>query len=187
MRNTNNRGIGWKFTRCLEDLDYADNLSVLSSRFIDIQDKSTRLFEIAKYTGLTINTAKTKTMRVNCRNNNAVVIDNNEVEDVDSFVYLGATLDKTGGTEADIKRRLALARAAFASLHRIWKTTKYSRHTKLQIFNTSVIAVLLYSSEMWRTTVADDGKLDTFQRKCLRRILRIHWPEKITNEESKLL
>ena len=122
-------------------------------------------------------------MRVNCRNTNAVVIDNNEVEDVDTFVYLGATLDKTGGTEADIKRRLASARAAFESLHRIWKTPKYSRHTKLRIFNTSVIAVLLYSSEMRRTTVADDGKLDTLQRNCLRRILQIHWPEKITNEE----
>ena len=183
MRNTNNsnRGIRWKFTTCLEDLDYADDLSLLSSRFVDIQEKSTRLYEVARFTGLKINTTKTKTMRVNCRNNNAVVIGNNEVEDVDSFIYLGATLDKFGGTEADIKRRLSLARAAFASLHKIWKSPKYSTRTKLRIFNTNVIAVLLYSSEMWRTTVADEGKLDTFQRKCLRKILKIHWPEKISN------
>ena len=184
MRNTNNsnRGIRWKFTTCLEDLDYADyadDLSLLSSRFVDIHKKSTRLYEVASFTCLNVNTTKTKTMRVNYMNNNAEVIGNNEVEDVvGSFIYLGATHDKIGGIEADIKRRLSLARVAFASLHKIWKSPKYSTRTKLQIFNTSVIAVLLYSSEMWRTAAADEGKLDTFQRKCLRKILKIHWPEK---------
>ena len=74
-------------------------------------------------------------------------------------------------TEVDIKRRLSLARAAFASLQKIWKSPKYSTPTKLRVFNTNVIAVLLYSSEMWRTTMADEGKPDTFQRKCLLNIL----------------
>ena len=108
MRNTNNRDRGirrWKFTTCLEDLDYADHISLLSIRFVDIQDTYTHLYEFARYTGLTINIAKTKTMRVNCRNKNAVVIDNIEVEDVNSFTYLGAILNKTGGTDADIRRR----------------------------------------------------------------------------------
>ena len=132
--------------------------SLLSSRFVDIQDKFTNLYEVARYTGLTINTDKTKTMRVNCRNINAVVIDNNEVEKVDSFIYLGTTLDKTGGTEADISRRLPIARAAFASVYKIWKSPKYSTRTKLRISNINVIAMLMYSSEMWKTTVADEGK-----------------------------
>ena len=118
-------------------------------------------------------------MRVNCRNNHAVAIGNNEVQDMDSFFYLGATLDKIEGSDADIKRRLSLDRAAFAFLHKIWKSPKYSTRTKLRIFNTNVIAVLL-CSEMWRKTVADEGKLDTFQRKCLRKILKIHWPQNIS-------
>ena len=137
-------------------LDYVDDLSLLSSRCVDIQEKSTRLYEEARFTCLNINTTKFKTMRVNCGNNFAVVKGNNEVEDVDSSMYLGATLDKIGGNEADIKRRLFLARAAFAFLHKIWKSPKYSTRTKLLIFKTNVIAVLLYSSEMWRSTVADE-------------------------------
>ena len=62
MKNTNNsnRDIRWKFTMCLEDLDNAEDLSLISSRFVNIKDKSTRLSEIARYTGLSINTTKTK-------------------------------------------------------------------------------------------------------------------------------
>lgn len=120
---------------------------------------------------------------MNCKSNDAVVIQNKEVEDIESFVYLGATLDKTGGTETDIKRRLALARNAFSSLCQVWKSAKYSTKTKLRIFNSNVIAVLLYCAEMWRTTEKDDEKLDTFHRKCLRRIMKIHWPEKVSNKD----
>ena len=135
--NNSNRGNRWKFTTCLEDLDYADDLSLLSSRFVDIQGKSTRLHEAARFTGLIIITTETKTMKVNFGNNNAVVIGSNEVEDLDSFINLGATLDKIGGTEADIERRLSpAARAAFASLHKIWTSPKYSTRPKLWIFNT---------------------------------------------------
>ena len=185
MRNTNvkSRGIRWRFTSILEDLDYADDLALVSSRYVDIQEKTSRLYEVARYTGLNVNTAKTKTLRMNCKSNDAVVIQNKEVEDIESFVYLGATLDKTGGTETDIKRRLALARNAFSSLCQVWKSAKYSTKTKLRIFNSNVIAVLLYCAEMWRTTEKDDEKLDTFHRKCLRRIMKIHWPEKVSNKD----
>lgn len=101
MRNANekNRGIHWPFTSILEDLDYADDLLLISSRYSDIQEKTSRTYEVDwshyqcnKYTGLTINATKTKTMRVNCRNSDVVIIDNIEVEDMESFIYLGATI-----------------------------------------------------------------------------------------------
>ena len=49
----------------------------------------------------------------------------------------------------------------------------------------SVISVLLYGCETWRTTKADEKKLDAFLHKSLRRILKIYWPMRITNEEVR--
>ncbi|XP_061168123.1 uncharacterized protein LOC133177049 [Saccostrea echinata] len=185
MRNTNNRrrGIHWKFMSTLEDLDCADDLALISSKHSDMQEKTRRLHDVTEYTGLKINVDKTKSMRINGKKNDAIRLNDKEVEEVETFLYLGATMDKTGGTEADIGRRLGLARTAFASLTKVWKSAQYSTKTKLKIFNTNVLSVLLYCSELWRTTEKDDEKLDTFHRKCLRRILKIHWPEKISNQQ----
>ena len=67
MRNTTNarRGLKWKFTTVLEDLDYADDIALLSSRHKDLQEKCSRLHQVSGYTGLCINTAKTKVLRTN--------------------------------------------------------------------------------------------------------------------------
>ena len=175
MRNTNisRRGIRWQLTSVLEDLDYADDLALISSRFRDIQDKTSRLNEVAKYTGLNINVKKTKALRVNCKVNTPLKIGDEDVEDVNQFTYLGAILDKTGGTAQDIHRRLGLARAAFAKLQPIWRASRYSKRTKVKIFTSNVTAILLYGSETWRMTITDEEKLGTFQRKCLRKILKI--------------
>ena len=76
-------------------------------------DSDDRLNRNGKGTGLKISTKKTKVMRINVYNNNAVVIDGQEVEDVDSFDYLGARITKYGGAEDDIKNRLGKATGAF--------------------------------------------------------------------------
>ena len=96
---------------------------------------------------------------------------------------VGSVLDKFGGTEADIKRRLALARIAFTRLQNIWRSGRFSQKTKLRILNSNVLSVLLYGAEMWRVTTADLNKLDVFHRTCLRRVLRRFWPNHLSNEE----
>ena len=129
------------------------------------------------------NKCKSKTLRMNHRCKDYTRIEGEEVEDVQSFVYLGSVLDKLGGTEADIKRRLALARIAFTSLQNIWRSGKFSQKTKLHILNSNVLCVLLYGPEMWRVTAADLNKVDVFHRTCLRRVLRRFWPNHLSNEE----
>lgn len=84
-------------------LSLADDLALVSSTFTQIQEKIDRLNRNRKGTGLKINTKKTKLTRINANNNNnAVVIDGQEVEDVDSFDFLGARINKHGGAEHDI-------------------------------------------------------------------------------------
>ncbi|KAL9977341.1 hypothetical protein ACROYT_G014733 [Oculina patagonica] len=185
MRHTNNRkrGLRWKLTSVLEDLDYADDVALISSRFADLQEKTDRLVATAGVVGLNINPCKTKTLRMNHRCTDYIRIEGQEVQDVESFVYLGSVLDKFGGTEADIKRRLALARFTFTRLQNIWRSGRFSRKTKLCILNSNVLSVLLYGAEMWRVTTTDLNKLDVFHRTCLRRVLRRFWPNHLSNEE----
>ena len=61
-------------------------------------------------------------MRININNNNIVVIDGQEVEDVDSFDYLGARITKQGGAEEDIMNCLGKATGAFNKLAKIWRS-----------------------------------------------------------------
>lgn len=77
----------------------------------------------------------------------------------------------------DIQRRLVIASTAFYALQAVWRSTKYNSSMKFKIFSTNLVSVQLSGAEMWRVTVADSNRLNVFHRKCLRRILRIHWPD----------
>ena len=60
---------------------------------------------------------------------------------------------------------------------------KYQQKTMLRIFETNVKSVLLYGSETWKQIKESEHYLQVFVNKCLRQILQIRWPEKITNIE----
>ena len=185
MPHTNNRkhDLRWKLTSVLEDLDYADDVALISSRFADLQEKTDRLVATAGVVGLKINPRKTKMLRMNHRCTDYIRMEGEEVEDVESFVYLGSVLDKLGGTEADIKRRLALARNAFTRLQNIWRSGRFSQKTKLRILHSNMLSVIPYGAEKWRVTTTDLNKLDVFHRTCLRRALRRFLPNHLSNEE----
>jgi len=91
-------------------------------------------------------------------------------------------MDKSGGTDADVKTRIGKARSAFNMLKKVWSSREIGTSTKVRLFNSNVKSVLLYGAETWRTTKASMKKIQTFINQCLRRILRIHWPETISNE-----
>ena len=74
---------------------------------------------------------------------------------------------------------------AFASLYTIWKAKNISIPTKMRLYKSNILSVLLYGAESWKTTTKINQLLETFQSKCLRRILKIYWPEKVTNEEVR--
>ena len=188
MRNSvqgKNTGIRWKFMSKLEDLDFADDIALISSKFNDIQDKTTSVKEWAEKAGLKINIGKTKSMRLNTKIDRPLRIDGQELEDVDQFTYLGSKVTKEGGASEDIKSRLQKARSAFLSLNQVWKSSLYSVKTKLKIYNSNVKSVLMYGSECWKMTVADIKKCEAFNNRCLRRIIRVFWPNKISNIELR--
>ncbi|PFX23506.1 Retrovirus-related Pol polyprotein from type-2 retrotransposable element R2DM [Stylophora pistillata] len=175
-------GIQWNLLEQLEDLEFADDIALVSSNNQQMQDKTARLTANSIKLGLHPNVSKTKVMKVNCTNNRPVKVRDTILEEVTSFVYLGSVVSIDGGSDEDIKVRINKARVAFNMLRKVWSSHVISRRTKFRIFNTNVKAVLLYGSETWRTTNQTSQKLQTFVNKCLRRILKISWTDRVTNE-----
>ena len=185
MRKTtsgNNTGIQWTFSKKLEDLDFADDVALLSHRLQHAQSKLNRLSEEARKVGLKINKGKTEVMRVNSEQDTPIQLDEEVLMDANSFIYLGSIVGKDGGTDDDIKSRINKARLAFNSLRPVWNSRALSLKNKIRIFNTNVKSVLLYGSETWKVAKTTTNKLQTFVNRCLRRILKIRWPETVTNE-----
>ena len=145
--------------------------------------KTDRLCRVAQRVGLKVNSQKTKVIRINSRNYDIIYIDGEEVEDVDKFVYLGATLTKSEGGMGDMKNRISKGRNANRHLSKICNSNKIKRTTKLKLYKSLVLSVLLYGSETWKMTKGDERKLNTFQTKCLRIIMKIKWQEHISNEK----
>jgi hypothetical protein len=186
MRRTTqntNIGIRWRLTSSLEDLDFADDIALLSSTHAQMQRKTDKMTEIAKKVGLKINEKKTKMLRMNNKKKEAVKIERNDIEDVDEFTYLGAKVSKDGGAGSDMKSRINKARNAFSKLNKVWKSKQFCRKTKVKLYKTLVRPVLLFGCETWRMTQLEERRLDSFQFKCLKRILGIYWPNVISIEE----
>ena len=113
MKETTNHqrtGIRWKLTSVLEDLDYADDLCLLSSTGAHLSEKTARLSNNARKVGLKINSKKTKWMSTGCKRNCQIKVDGQGIEKIDQFSYLGSVIDVQGGADADVKARIGKAR-----------------------------------------------------------------------------
>ena len=177
------RGIQWTFAKRLEDLDFADDIALLAQRQIDMQGKTDDAGTHAGQIGLEANVPKTKHMRMNSRSTEAIQMYGLPIEEVEEFPYLGSKMTSDGSCDAEIKTRLAKANQAFIMLRNVWKAGKLSLQTKLRLFKSNVLTSLLYGAESWKMTKTIAKKLEVFQRKCLRRIVRVCWPNTISNED----
>ena len=141
----------------MEDLDFADDLALLSHSHQQMQEKTELLNAVSTQIGLNINRSKTRIMKANTKNN-LITMNGEPLEETDSFTYLGSTINKHGGTEEDVKARIQKARVAFIMLRKIWRAKQIKTNTKLRIFNSNIRAVLLYGSETNAKYTEDTNK-----------------------------
>ena len=105
IRNTtagSKTGIRWNFTSKLEDLDFADDIALMSSCYTHMQTKTRQLNQFAARTGLRINKKKTQVLRINSKCKNRILIDDQELKELDKYNYLGTNVSKQGGGGDDI-------------------------------------------------------------------------------------
>ena len=141
-------GIRWRLTSKLDDLVFADGMALLSSAKQHIQNKTTRMNKEARRVGLKINKEKTKVMRINAKSQEEITVDGQDINE--DIQLLGSHNMQGGGGMKDIKSRLSKARGAFVRLKKIWNSKSISRRTKLSLYKTIVVPVLLYGCETWK-------------------------------------
>ena len=83
-------------------------------------------------------------------------------------------------------RRIGLASSAMSSFSNIWNTKHLSIQTKVRVYQTLVLSILLYVSETWTSLASDMKAIESFHMKCQRRILGIRWHDFVRNSEVSL-
>ena len=95
----------------------------------------------------------------------------NAVEGVTEFCYLGSIQSSSGRSRADILRRIGIASSAMHSMQRVWRQRILSLSTKLRLYQTCVLPILLYGSEIWTLLAEDSRRLQSFHMSCQRMIM----------------
>ena len=113
----------------------------------------------------------------------SVYLNGVQLEQVHHFKYLGSVIeDQKIDSSKDIHSRIGAAANAFGVLSWcIWRKTNISIPTKIRLFRTLILPVLLYGSEYWTILQDDMKKLEVFQMRCLRRILGVTLLHRIRN------
>ncbi|VDP53795.1 unnamed protein product [Schistosoma margrebowiei] len=126
------RGIQSTSKMQLDDLDFADDMAILSQMQQQMQEKTNRVAAASAAVGFNMHKGKSMILRYNTECTNPITIDGEDLEDVQTFTYLGSIIDEQGGSDADVKARIGKARSAYLQLRNIWNSKQLSTNTKQQ-------------------------------------------------------
>ena len=169
----------------LNNLRYADDTSLLAGSEEDLQRLLDIVVEESEKLGLSLNVKKTECMVVSKKENNPkckLFSKGEQIRQVQKFKYLGYTLTSDGKCRTEIKKRIAVAKDSFQKMSPILKNRNMSFSTKLRVLKTYVWSILLYGCESWTITTETRKRLEAAEMWFFRRMLRISWTEKRTNE-----
>ena len=109
-------------------------------------------------------------------------IDRETMEIVTVFIFLGSEITSDGDCSHKIKRCLLLGRNAMTNPDSIWKTRDITLPTKIRIVKAMVFPVLIYGCESWTIKKAECQRIDAFELWCWRRLLRVSWTARRSNQ-----
>ncbi|CAF0784330.1 unnamed protein product [Didymodactylos carnosus] len=113
-----------------------------------------------------------------------IIIRNQRAVTVDSFSHLSCWTSRDQRPDKEIEARLTKSATAFNMLRNvIWYRKTISIEAKLRIFRACVLRVLLYSSEVWSLTVAQENRINTFYMKYLGTILSLNLGDHVSNQK----
>ena len=98
------------------------------------------------------------------------------------FIFLGSKITANGDCSHEIKRHLLLGRKVMTNLDSIVKSRDITLSTKVHLVKAMVFPVVIYGSESWTIKKAECQRIDAFELWCWRRILRVPWTAKRSNQ-----
>ena len=182
MRNTglDEAQAGMKTARRnINNLRYTDDTTLmaeskeLKSLLMKVKEKSEKV-------GLKLNIQKTKTMASGPIT--SWQINGERVETVSDFIFGGSKITADGDCSHEIKRCLLLGKKVMTNLDSILKSRDSTLPTKVRLVKAMVFPVVMYGCESWTLKKAEHRRVDAFELWCWRRLLRVPWTARRSNQ-----
>ena len=167
--------------RNINNLRNADDTTLMAESK-ELKSLSMKVKEESEKVGLKLNIQKTKIMASGPIT--SWEIDGETVETVTDFIFLGSKITADGDCSHEIKRRLLLGRKVMTGLDSILKSRDITLPTKVRLVKASsmVFPVVMYGCESWTIKKAELQRLDAFDLWCWRRLLRVPWTARRSNQ-----
>ena len=120
------------------------------------------------------------------RDNNTkanVIVNNEELEQVEEFKYLGQTVTADAKTEREIRIRTGIAKARYQELNKVLSNKKISQKLKFRLINCFIMSVFTYGCETWTINKEMENKINAFEMWIFRKIANVKWSDRVTNED----
>jgi hypothetical protein len=166
--------------RSIWNIRYADDTTVVARSREECCAMGNLLAEVSKEVGLNINRAKTSSMSVH--GEGTVQLGGETIETVHKAKFLGSQVTDEGDSTADIKSRIGQAKSAANSMTDTWRSQELSRPFKVRLAKALVWTVALYACETWTLRKQEETMINAFEMWLWRRVLRIKWTERRTNQ-----
>ena len=151
----------------------AESEEELKSLLMNVKEESQKV-------GLKLNIQKTKIMA--SRPITSWQIDGETVETVADFIFLGFKITADGDFSHEIKRHLLLGRKVMINLDSILKSRDITLSAKVHLVKAMVFPVVMYGCESWTIKKAECQRMDAFELWCWRRLLRVPWTARRSNQ-----
>jgi hypothetical protein len=170
----------------IHTVKYADNLVLLAKEEKVLQDMVDKLIEIGECYGMEMNVEKTKVMRISRQLFRLkIMIDQNQLENVESFKYLGSILTNDGRCTCEIKCRISMAKAAFNKKRTLFTST-LDLELRKKLGKCYIWSIALYGAETWTLRAVDQKHPENFEMWFWRRMEKISWTDHVRSEEVLL-
>jgi hypothetical protein len=165
---------------------YADDIVLLAEEEKVLQDLIDKLIEIGRCYGMVMIVEKTKVMRISRQPFPVkIMVDQKQLENLESFIYLGNMLTSDGRCTCEIKSRIAMAKVAFNTKRALFTSTLDLKLRKKPV-KCYIWSIASYGAETWTIRAVDQKHQESLELWCWRRVEKIRWTDHVRNEEVLL-
>ena len=165
--------------RNINNLRYADDTTLMEESE-ELKSLLMKVKEESEKVGLKVNIQKTKIMASGPIT--SWQTDGETVETVSDFIFLGSKITADGDCSNEIKRCLLLGRKVMTNLDSVLKSRDITLPTKVHRVKAIVFPVVMYGCESWTIKKAECRRIDVFELWCWRRLLRVPWTVRRSNQ-----
>ena len=169
-----------RLPRNINNLKYADDTTLMAESEEELKSLLMKVKEESEKVSLRLNIQKTNIMASGPIT--SWEIDGETVETVSDFIFLGSKITADGDCSHEFKRHLLLGRKVMTSLDSIFKSRDITLSTKIHLVKGMVFPVVMCGCESWTVKKAEPRRIDAFELWCWRRLLRVPWTARRSNQ-----